>query len=85
MSEPVATTDESVEPTPVVPPPALDGAAEDAWVYLWDDPDLKRPVSRGTPNADFHSASLTPVSGELVVESSVAPPGDGDGGEVGLA
>ena len=36
-------------------------------------------------NADFHAASLTLVSGELVVELSVAPPGDGDGGEVGLA
>jgi 3-oxoacyl-[acyl-carrier protein] reductase len=36
-------------------------------------------------NADYHAASLTPVSGELVAELSVAPPGDGDGGEVGLA
>ena len=36
-------------------------------------------------NADFHAASLTLVSGELVAESSVAPPGDGDGGEFGLA
>ncbi len=37
------------------------------------------------PNADFHAASSTLVSGELVGESSVSPPGDGDGGEVGLA
>ncbi len=36
-------------------------------------------------SADFHAASLTLVSGELVAESSVAPPGDGDGGEFGLA
>jgi hypothetical protein len=36
-------------------------------------------------NADFHAASSTLVSGELVAESSVAPPGDGDGGEFGLA
>ena len=36
-----------------------------------------------TPNADFHAASSTLVSGELVAESSVAPPGDGDGGEFG--
>jgi len=36
-------------------------------------------------SADFHAASSTLVSGELVGESSVAPPGDGDGGEVGLA
>src|SRR5664279_5563677 len=38
-----------------------------------------------TANADFHAASSTLVSGELVAESSVAPPGDGDGGEFGLA
>ena len=36
-------------------------------------------------SADFHAASSTLVSGELVAESSVAPPGDGDGGEFGLA
>ena len=36
-------------------------------------------------SADFHAASLTLVLGELVAESSVAPPGDGDGGEFGLA
>ena len=37
-------------------------------------------------SADFHAASLTPVSGELVAESSVAPPGHcGVLGEVGLA
>jgi hypothetical protein len=36
-------------------------------------------------SADFHAASLTPVSGELVAELSVVPPGDGGDGEVGLA
>ncbi len=42
-------------------------------------------LSLAVSNADFHAASLTLVSGELVAESSVAPPGDGDGGEFGLA
>src|SRR5664279_2107110 len=36
-------------------------------------------------SADFHAASSALVSGGLVAESSVAPPGDGDGGEFGLA
>jgi 3-oxoadipate CoA-transferase, beta subunit len=36
-------------------------------------------------NADFHAASSTPVSGELVAQPAVVPPGDGDGWEVGLA
>src|SRR5664279_2263445 len=45
--------------------------------------DRTRPVN--LPSADFHAASSTLVSGELVAESSVAPPGDGDGGEFGLA
>ena len=45
----------------------------------------ERPAeATGRPNADFHAASLTPVSGELVAQPWVAPPGDGDGGEVGL-
>src|SRR5664280_2002236 len=53
-------------------------------------PLLERPPTSGRPrdqptNADFHAASSTLVSGELVAESSVAPPGDGDGGEFGLA
>ena len=39
----------------------------------------------GEVSGDFHAASSTLVSGELVAELSVAPPGDGDGGEVGLA
>jgi len=36
-------------------------------------------------NADSRAASLTPVSGELVAESAVSPPGDFGGGQVGLS
>jgi len=48
-------------------------------------PTLLKPDGAEAPNADFHAASSTLVSGELVVELSVVPPGDGDGGQVGLA
>jgi len=39
----------------------------------------------GRTNADSRAASLTPVSGELVAESAVSPPGDFGGGQVGLS
>ena len=58
-----------------------DADADDVSQAVW----LRTVEQPGPVSADFHAASSTLVSGELVAESSVAPPGDGDGGEFGLA
>ena len=55
------------------------------WRARYVDDENREHTKRFRTNADFHAASSTLVSGELVGESSVSPPGDGDGGEVGLA
>ncbi len=41
--------------------------------------------NRNLASADFHAIGSAQGSGELVAEGAVAPPGDGDGSQVGGA